>query len=71
MMGMVGDIMNGKADMSKVSSWLGGMDSGFWKGALLGAALAFLISSPMVSDTVKGMFSGLMGGGAQEEGKEA
>lgn len=71
MMGMFGDIMNGKADMSKVTSWLGGVDSGFWKGALVGAALALLISSPMVSDTVKGMFSGLMGGGAQEQGEEA
>lgn len=77
MMGMFDDLIKGKTEMSQMTKFLGGMDGGFWKGAVVGAALALLISSPMVTDTIAGMFSGLMGGGqetgspAPEKGKEA
>ncbi len=67
MMNMFSDIVNGKTDMSQVAGFLGGMDGSFWKGAVLGAALALMVSSPMVSDTITGLFSGLTGGGAKSE----
>jgi hypothetical protein len=67
MMGMVNDIVNGKADMSQVAGLLGSFDSRFWKGALVGAAIAFLLTNSTISDSVVGMFSGLWGGGSKED----
>lgn len=66
LMGMFEDVINGKAEMSKMAGWLGSLDARFWKGAVMGAALALLISSPLVSETISGLFSGLTGKGDKE-----
>ena len=66
MIGMFNDLMSsGKPEMSKVAGLLGNVDSRFWKGALVGAALTLLISSPAISGSVAGLFSGLLGKGAE------
>jgi len=66
LMGMFEDVINGKAEMSKMAGWLGSLDSRFWKGAVMGAALALLISSPIVSESLSGLFSGFTGKGDKE-----
>ncbi len=61
MMGLFNDIVSGKPDMSQVAGFLGSMDSGFWKGAAVGAGLALLLSNSSIKEAVSGMFSGLTG----------
>ena len=67
MMGLFNDIVSGKSDMSQVAGFLGSMDSGFWKGAAVGAGLALLLSNSSVKEAVSGLFSGLMGRGGNDD----
>lgn len=67
MMGMFNDIISGKAEMSQVAGFLSGLDGSFWKGAIVGAAMALLVSSPAITEGIGGIFSGLMGRGGQNE----
>ena len=63
MMDLFTEMMDGgKPDMSKVAGLLGTFDGAFWKGALVGAGLALLVSSPTVTGAISGLFSGLTGG---------
>lgn len=67
MMGLFNDIVSGKSDMSQVAGFLGSMDSGFWKGAAVGAGLALLLSSSSVKEAISGMFSGLTSRGSNDD----
>jgi hypothetical protein len=74
MYGMVNDLMEGKADSSKILGFLGGSGGDFWKGALVGAAVVFLLNNKDVKDAVAGtlgaVFGGAAGAAAAEEPQE-
>jgi len=61
-MGLVNDIANGKADPSRMMSYLGGVDSQFWKGAVVGIGATLLLTNDSVKGAMAGLFSSLLGG---------
>ncbi len=67
---LVQDIANGDADASSVLSFLENMDPRFWKGALVGATAALLMSNETVKNSLVGLLSGLFGGAGKENGKK-
>ena len=65
--GMVTDLMNGKADMSSMAQFLDTSDPRFWKGALVGAALALLLTSSSVKNSISGLMGGLFGSSQDQD----
>lgn len=57
--GMVNDVASGNADPATLLAFLGKMDTQFWKGALVGAALALLLPSEGVKTAMGGMMAGV------------
>lgn len=69
MYGVVSDVMDGKADPSKLLGLFADTGGEFWKGALVGAAAVVLLTN----DTVKGAVGGMIGslfGEADPEGEQ-
>jgi hypothetical protein len=60
-MGLVNDLANGNADASRVMSFLGSLDTQFWKGALVGVAAALLLTNESVKSGIASGLSGIMG----------
>ena len=68
MLGLVGEIMNGTATPASFGSLLSGCSEQFWKGALVGAGITFLLTNPTVRESISGAFGslfGFMGGQAE------
>ena len=63
MFSMVDDVMNGEADPSKIMSFLQNSDGDFLKGAVVGAAAMFLLNTPVVKETLAGVFGAAFGHG--------
>jgi hypothetical protein len=66
LMGIVNDIANGNADPSRIMAFLQNLDAQFWKGALVGVAATFLLTSDTVKNTIAGALSGVAGTDAKE-----
>jgi hypothetical protein len=66
LMGIVNDIANGNADPSRIMAFLQNIDAQFWKGALVGVAATFLLTSDTVKNTIAGALSGVAGTDAKE-----
>jgi|GEM_PF-1586150 len=66
MMELCNDIMQGKADPSKIAAFLTSTGAHFWKGAVVGAAVTFLLTNSAVKsalgDTFSTIFSAAKGG---------
>lgn len=60
-MGLVNDIANGNTDPSRVVSFLSGLDSQFWKGALVGVGVTLLLTNDTVKNAIIGTLAGVMG----------
>jgi hypothetical protein len=61
MYGAVQDVMNGQADPGKLLGLFQGTGGEFWKGALVGAATAFLCTNETVRQTATELVGGLFG----------
>lgn len=59
---LCGDLMRGKADPSKIMSFLGASGDHFWKGAIVGAGLTFLLTNDTVKSAVTDSLGSLFGG---------
>lgn len=71
MFGVVGDVMNGEAKPEKLLGLLQDSGGDFWKGALVGAAVVFLVNNDTVKKTVSGAFGSLFGSKAGADGADA
>lgn len=67
-MGLINDVANGNADPSQVMQLLGGLDSQFWKGALIGVGATLLVTNDAVKNALVSAMSGLAG--CFEQGSE-
>jgi hypothetical protein len=70
-MGLVNDLANGDADASRVISFLGSLDTQFWKGAMVGVTATLLLTNDTVKDSIVGALSGLFGIFGKEADDEA
>lgn len=61
-MDLCNDFMMGKTDPSKIMNFITSTGTHFWKGAIVGAALTFLLTNKAVKSTISDCFSGLIGG---------
>lgn len=66
MYGVMNDVMNGEADPAKIMSLFQSTDGDFWKGAIVGAAGAFLIGNETVRNTIAGVFGSMFSPGDPE-----
>lgn len=66
MYGVMNDVMNGEADPTKIMSLFQSTDGDFWKGAIVGAAGAFLIGNETVRNTIAGVFGSMFNAGDPE-----
>ncbi len=62
-MELYGDFMQGKTDPAKIMNFISSSGAHFWKGALVGAAVALLLSNSSVKSAVGDAFSGILGNG--------
>ncbi len=69
-MGLVNDIANGDADASTVINFLASLDPLFWKGALMGAVAALLLTNDSVKSSIGGAMSGVMGAFDKDSSEE-
>jgi hypothetical protein len=67
LMAMCNDLMQGKADPMQVMSFLNSNGTNFWKGALVGAAVTFLLTNEGVKSALRETFSSLSSGTSQTE----
>ena len=61
LMQLVNDLANGNADPSRMMDVLGGLDTRFWKGALVGVAATLLLTNDAVKGTIANSLSGILG----------
>lgn len=66
-MQVCGDLMQGKTDPAKVAGLLSAGGGTFWKGAIVGALLAFVVSNDSVKATLSECLGGIFGGGGESE----
>ncbi len=72
MMGLVEDLVNGKnPDPSHVMSVLEGLDSRFWKGALVGVGATLLLTNDNVKNAIFGGFATMFGMNKADEAKDS
>lgn len=65
---VVKDIANGEQpDVNKLAALYGGFDAQFWKGALIGAVLAVLLTSKTVKTTAAGIMGAIFGASQKGE----
>lgn len=57
-MELVNDLTNGNPDPSRLLSCLGSLDTQFWKGALVGVAVAVLLTDNSLKNSILGLFRG-------------
>ena len=62
MLHMCTELMQGKADPSKILSFLTASGTHFWKGALVGALLTFVLTNSSVKSALGETFSAIFGG---------
>ena len=61
MIELCNDIMQGKADPSKIAAFLTSTGAHFWKGAIVGAAVTFLMTNSAVKSALGDTFSAVFG----------
>jgi hypothetical protein len=61
MIELCNDIMQGKADPSKIAAFLTSTGAHFWKGAVVGAAVTFLLTNSAVKSALGDTFSAVFG----------
>lgn len=66
-MEIYGDFMQGKTDPNKIMNFLTSTGPNFWKGAVVGALLTFVLTNNSVKSTIGDAFSGLCGSGKASE----
>ncbi len=72
MMGLVEDLVNGKnPDPSHIMSVLEGLDSRFWKGALVGVGATLLLTNDSVKNAIVGGLSTMFGMNKAGEAKDS
>lgn len=59
--GLISEAANGNADVSSFMRFFQSTSSDFWKGALVGAGLALLLTNDTVKSAIAGSFAGLWG----------
>lgn len=69
-MGLVNDLANGKADPSRVMSFMGGLDGQFLKGALVGIGATLLLTSESVRKGMAGTLSNVFNALGKESREE-
>ncbi len=62
MIELCNDLMQGKADPSKIAAFLTSTGTHFWKGALVGAAVTFVMTNSAVKSALGDTFSAIFGG---------
>ncbi len=62
MIELCNDLMQGKADPSKIAAFLTSTGTHFWKGALVGAAVTFVLTNNAVKSAMGDTFSAIFGG---------
>lgn len=60
------DLMQGKTDPSKIAGLLSGNGSVFWKGAIIGALLTFILTNSSVKSALAESFSAIFGAANQK-----
>ena len=69
-MGIMSDLANGNPDVSKMMNFLEGLDTQFWKGALIGVTATLLLTNETVKSAIVGALSGAWGIFQQETKEE-
>lgn len=69
-MGLVNDLANGNADPSRVMSFLGSLDTQFWKGAIVGVSATLLLTNETVKNAIVNTLSGILGAISKETEEE-
>ncbi|MFZ5812517.1 MAG: hypothetical protein ACOY4F_10780, partial [Thermodesulfobacteriota bacterium] len=62
MIELCNDLMQGKADPSKIAAFLTSTGTHFWKGAIVGAAVTFVLTNSAVKSALGDTFSAIFGG---------
>jgi anthranilate phosphoribosyltransferase len=62
MIELCNDLMQGKADPSKIAAFLTSTGTHFWKGAVVGAAVTFVLTNSAVKSALGDTFSAILGG---------
>jgi hypothetical protein len=66
---MVADIAKGDPNWAGIAQWIDSSGGDFWKGALVGAAVALVLTNEAVKKTMGNFLAGIFGG-KKEEKKE-
>jgi hypothetical protein len=67
MLAMCNEIMQGKADPVKIASFLTASGTHFWKGAIVGALVTFILTNGSVKSALGDSFSAIFGGAKPAE----
>lgn len=59
---MLSDLANGNPNWDGMASWLDSGSGDFWKGALLGAVVAVVLTSDTVKESLGNMWTHFFGG---------
>ena len=70
-MDVVNDIINGESpDIPKIMNLFEGIDTQYWKGAIIGALLVFFATNDTVKKTLGDALSGIMGKSSKTENEK-
>lgn len=66
LLAMCNDLMQGKADPIQIANFLTSSGTHFWKGAIVGAVLTFILTNDGVKSALGDTFSGFFGSASGE-----